>query len=382
MNLRRSRRFWLATSSLLALSAIAALVWWWFNTHTRIERTIELPPQGEAAHNPLYLLRQSLRADQVDAHSRRYLQLDQFPLGPEDTVLIYGEPQQLTSSETGRLLGWVRRGGHLVLRLPARSSSHPGQSGALLERLGIRILADATRLCHEIKMPGDLPEISYCTNTHFMLDGIPPGAALAAPDNRLAFARLRFGHGTVDVFSHLAFLQNTLFQDPERAVLARQLLAPNYGNGSVHLIYGAQMPPLWRLVLTYGRMAWLPLLLVLAAWLWLRIPRFGPQRPAPLPVRRALLEHIQASGEHLYRHHRADLLLAALRNAFSHRLHRHDPLTAAQHGPARIAAIAARTGLAEAEVADALEAELQDMSPPRFRQRAQALVRMRLAYSH
>jgi len=371
------RNLWLAAGSLLALLILALLVLWWRSTHTRIERTIDLPAQGEAAYNPLYLLRQSLRVDGVDAESRRYLQLDQFRLHPEDTVVLYGDPRQLTAPESGQLLGWIRRGGHLIVRLPPQlGASRRAQVGPLLERLGVSTLADSTRACYEIGMPGELPEMEYCTDTHFVLDGPRPDAALASPDDGLAFARLSYGHGTVDVWSHLGFLNTTQFQQPERAALVRQILAPNYGNGTVHLIYGAQMPSLWRLVFEHGRMAWLPLLLALAAWLWLRIPRLGPLLPAPLPARRALLEHVEASGEHLYRYGRADVLLSALRDAFSQWLRRHDPLAASQEGATRIAAIAARTGVPEADITDALHTDLNGMNATGFRQRAGTLVRM------
>jgi len=378
MNLRTSHARWVATGSLLALAAIAALLVWWLNAYTRVEHTIILPPQGEAAYNPLYLLQQSLYTDQVNVESRRELQLDQFPLSPGDSVVVYGDPQQLTSPEIGRLLGWVRRGGHLVVRLPPQhGTSGPVRTGgALLERLGIHLVPDSTRICHQIGMPDGLPEVSYCTNTHFVLDDPIPDAALSTPDAGLAFTRLSFGHGVLDVWSHLQFLDNTQLRHPGHAVLARQLLAPNYADGTIHLIYGARMPPLWRLALEYGRMAWFPLLLALAAWLWLRIPRFGPLQPAPLPARRALLEHIQASGEHLYRHRRTDLLLAALRADCLRWLQRHDPLAAAQHGSPRIAAIATRTDIPAADISDALDADLQDMSAACFRQRVDTLVRM------
>src|SRR3546814_3831009 len=76
-------------------------------------------------------------------------------------------------------------------------------------------------------------------------------------------------------------------------------------------------------------MAWLPALLALAAWLWMRTQRFGPRLPSPEPARRALLEHVQASGEHLWRYGRASALYAAVREVFMARLRRRDPLAAA-----------------------------------------------------
>jgi len=345
---------WLGGALLLAL-VLAAAVLWWFHTHTRIERTIDLPPQGEAAYNPLYLLREALRADGINAQSRPRLQLERTPLGTRDTVVVFGDPRLLGDEDVAQLLAWVSRGGHLLVRLPAYGArSRQRRAGVLLESLDIRLSSAPARFCFDAQMPGDLPELTFCAREGFMFDHDAPDVAWGDPVNGYALARRPWGRGSVDVLAQLDFLTNTQLDSPQRAVLARQLLAPNYGQGTVHLIYGAQMPPLWRLMLEHGRMVWLPLLLALGAWLWLRMPRFGPLRPTPSPARRALLEHVEASGEHLYRYGRAAVLHAAMREAFRARLRRCDPLAATLESDTQCAAIAARTGLPVAEVAEAL----------------------------
>jgi len=349
---------WLGGGVLLAL-AVTTAVLWWFHTHTRIERTVDLPPQGEAAYNPLYLLREALRADGVNAQSRQHLQLTRIPLGSRDTVVLYGDPRLIGDEDSARLLAWARRGGHLLLRLPAFNGppapERAARTGRLLEAFGVRLSPDPARFCLDAQMPGDLPELMFCARQAFVLEhGDLPELAWGDPVNGYAFARKRWGSGSVDMLAQLDFLSNTQLDSPQRAALARQLLAPNYGQGTVHLIYGAQMPPLWRLMLDYGRMVWLPLLLALGAWLWMRMPRFGPLRPTPQPARRALLEHVEASGEHLYRYGQAGALHAALRDAFAARLRQCDPLAAALQGEAQHAAIAERTGVPVLEVAEAL----------------------------
>jgi len=376
MNPSRSpwpRRFWLASGTLLVLAVLAAMVLWWFNTHTRIERSIDLPPQGEAAYNPLYLLHQALHADGVDVDSRRYLQLDSARFATEDTVVLYGDPRQLSGRDVERLLNWVAQGGHLLVRLPEGAGKH--SAGALLDTLGVRRTAAFTRFCHDLQFQVDATEMVFCADERFMLDDVPE-VAWGDQAGGYAFARQRRGRGSVDVFSHLNFLDNRQLGRPGRAALARQLLAPNYDLGTVHLIYGRQLPSLWRLLFEHARMVWIPLLLALAAWLWMRIPRLGPLRPAPLPARRALLEHIEASGEHLYGYGRADLLLEALREAYWGWLRRRDPLSASLPGKARVAAIAAHTGIPPLDVAEALEADAHRMNAQQFCRRAAVLIQM------
>jgi hypothetical protein len=114
------------------------------------------------------------------------------------------------------------------------------------------------------------------------------------------------------------------------------------------------MPPLWRLLLDHAWRVLLPLLLALLVWLWMRAERLGPLRPSPSHDRRSLLEHVQASGDHLYRYGRRATLYSAAHEAFLRQLRRRDPYAAALEGPAQIDAIAARTGLTSADVEAAL----------------------------
>ena len=162
---------------------------------------------------------------------------------------------------------------------------------------------------------------------------------------------------------------------PHRA-LARQILAPNYGRGTVHLVYAAEMPSLWRTLLLRGWMVWVPLMLALAAWLWMRTQRFGPPVPSPAGERRSLLEHVRASGEHLYRYGRGVMLYSAVRQAFLAQLRRRDPVAAALTGEPQIEAVAARTGLPAERVRTALNAPASH-DRKAFRDRISLLIQLR-----
>src|SRR3546814_455640 len=109
------------------------------------------------------------------------------------------------------------------------------------------------------------------------------GVCLCAPGARRGYG----GRGRGFQLHH-----QPLARKSRRRGLARQLLQPGWKRGTVHLVYAANMPSLWRLLLEHAWMAWLPALLALAAWLWMRTQRFGPRLPSPEPARRALLEHV------------------------------------------------------------------------------------------
>ncbi|WP_041499709.1 DUF4350 domain-containing protein, partial [Xanthomonas sacchari] len=318
---------------LLLVSVGAA---WFFGRYERAEREIVLPPRGEAAYNPLYALRQTLRADGVRAESRQRLDLAAMRLRPHDSVVLYGDPRMLGKADGDALLDWVEHGGHLVLRTPTVEVKRGDVP--ILEALDITVEASSPDNCLMMAVPGAAPQKFFCDGRRFHIDPDTPDNWWSGEDDDFVFARVPYGDGSVDVLSELDFLENQdnrlgrMFEgspmenDPMlrsgglreagNRLLARQVLGPNYGQGTIHLIYSAELPSLWRTLFTRGWPAWLPALLILLAWLWSRMQRFGPLRAAPAEDRRSLLEHVRASGEHLLRFGRADLLHAAVREAF------------------------------------------------------------------
>ncbi|MFT3763866.1 MAG: DUF4350 domain-containing protein [Pseudoxanthomonas sp.] len=379
----------------LAAVAIAVVLAAWFlhNFH-RVEREIPLPPRGEALYNPLYALRKSLEADGVRVDARQRLDLSAHALGARDTLLLFNDPRAMSPPEVRSVLAWVERGGHLVVRTPAERDWNDKLPAALFEqlRLALREDEDDVRECVPLKVEGEEPHVEFCNGRRFDFVDAVPELAWGDLKHGYVHARLAHGRGRVDVLADMDFLTNGrsgmagmfvaavppgggLRDAPHRA-LARQVLAPNYGRGVVHLVYAAQMPPLWRWLLARGWPVWMPLALALLAWLWLRARRFGPLRPAPSLERRSLLEHVRASGDHLFRYGRGVLLYAAVRQAFLARLRRRDPVAAALSGEPQIAALAERFKLP----ADALRKALQTPAShdkAAFRDRVSLLIELR-----
>ena len=108
----------------------------------------------------------------------------------------------------------------------------------------------------------------------------------------------------------------------------------------------------------------------------MRTQRFGPLLATPMPPRRSLLEHVEASGEHLLRYRKLGVLHRAMRDAVLARLRRRDPRAAAQDGETQAALVAARVDTAAAQVRDTL-----DTRPPanttEFRHRIARLIDLR-----
>ena len=376
---------------LLGAGVIATGVAWFLHTYEKVEKEIALPPRGEASFNPLYALKKTLQADGLRVDSRQRLDLSKSRLGKHDTLLILNDPRAMTPVDTRRLLEWVEDGGHLLLRTPPASRNEE-TSVPLLEALHV-VLTDDAPECAPLQVPGEEQHVEFCRGRRFFFNQVEPELAWGDLQAAYVYARLAHGEGHVDVLADFDFLTNNgnrqgnpfapeedplaggLRDGPHRA-MARQVLASNYGQGTVHLVYAAQMPSLWRMVLQRGWPVWAPLLLALLAWLWLRMQRFGPLRPAPVGERRSLLEHVRASGEHLFRYNKRALLYASVRNSFLTRLRRRDPLAAALVGEPQIGAIAERLGIPAEAVRSALQAPpSHDKSA--FRNRISTLIQLR-----
>lgn len=382
-------RTWLFV--LLAAGACAALVAWFHHTYERVEREIPLPPLGEASYNPLYALKKALQADGLKVESRQRINLAAQQLGANDTLLILNDPRSMTPVEARRVLEWVDTGGHLIVRTPPVGGWNKETHVPMLEAMGVLLTDDAPE-CVPLQVEAQEHHVEFCRGRRFFFRSVVPELAWGDLQAAYVYARLVHGKGRVDVLADFDFLTNSgstegsgllgsvdrtggLRDLPHRA-LARQVLAPNYGKGKVHLVYAAQMPSLLRTVLSQGWPVWLPLALALLAWLWLRMQRFGPLLPSPASERRSLLEHVRASGEHLFRYQKRALLYAAVRNAFLARLRRRDPVAAALSGEAQASAIADRLGIPAEQVRTALQPP-SSQDKPAFRDRISTLIQMR-----
>ncbi len=340
----------------LGLAALLAAVTAWFlHTHERIEHEVPRPPRGEAAWNRLYALRETLRADGLEAETRQRLQPGRFVDAPGDTVLLDIDPALLRAGDVDAVLAWAGRGGHLLLRMPPRPGGDADRQllPPILRRLGVEKLEPPG--CVRLQVVGEEPHVEQCRGQRLRLDdAVEPLLAWGDADEGLAFVRLRHGTGTVDLLADFDFLHNASLDEATHQALARQLLAPNYGRGSVHLVHAAHADSLWWRLLRDGWPLWLPLALLLAGALWRRAQRFGPWLPSPAGSRRSLREHVHASGALLFRHGQAPLLYEAVREAFLARLRRRDPATAALSGEARVQALAERLELPHSHVREAL----------------------------
>ncbi len=102
-----------------------------------------------------------------------------------------------------------------------------------------------------------------------------------------------------------------------------RLLAWLTGNQPVWFVRSVAMPPLLQWLWLRAPELGTALLLLVALWLWSRIPRRGPIQPVAEDNNRDYLQHLHASGYFQWRTEQQDTLLTALRQQAQARLNRY-----------------------------------------------------------
>ncbi len=345
-----SRRGLLIT--LIMLLPLAALIAWWFVTFERVEDDVDVPLRGEASYNPLYGLKKVLQARGIEVASRANLNLQAMALESDDTLVLTADVRTLTKDQVDNLLDWIDLGGQLIFSLPPGSE---GRGGELLDALGLSVVSHSACLQWPAQAGADSGEHCFVFGFKLKPEQVKDFSLLAG-DNQQGyyFGRRAREDGGWFVAGDLKFLSTEALKQPGNAELAWQVIGPALQGGKVHLVYAADVPPLYVLLVERGWPALLPALLALLAWLWTRSQRFGPLLPQAAAHRRALREHVEAAGEFTFRRGRAAALYAPLRRAFIERLRRDDQTLGSLDGEALAQALATRTKRPLAEIRQAL----------------------------
>ena len=140
--------------------------------------------------------------------------------------------------------------------------------------------------------------------------------AYADNDHGSQLLQLSLGEGQITVLTDLSLWDNDHLLYFDHAWLLVWLT----GDDAVWFIRSVAMPPLLQWLWQRAPELFLSLLILLALWLWLRIPRQGPLQPPDEDEQRDYLQHLHASGYFQWRTVQQDSLLSALRQQAKARL--------------------------------------------------------------
>lgn len=338
---------------LLTLGLVALLAGGFLALFERKDVTVQTLASGAARSHRFHALSLILQRLGVPVASVTSLDPERLPLHAGDTLLLGADPGRVDVKQAGRIVAWVRHGGHLLLS--------PGNDGSavhtpLMDALGLLDPKPAAKACSALHAAGGKGDDVELCGQRFRLTraaATNEDAAIGTPTDGYLFVRTRLGAGRVSLLADLAPLSRHHLEQPAAQHFAWRLLAPNLHRGKVYLVHALDGPPFLTLLSIKGWPALLSLGVLLLAWMAMRSARLGPLMPLPALHRRALLEHVQAAGEFLYRHDGGRRLHSLACDTVLARCRRRDPASAMLHGEPLYERLAQRSGLDAAQIAQA-----------------------------
>ena len=357
---------------LVVLTVIGLGALGFFSAFERKEVDAYEPAHGEARYNRFFALQRTLEQLHVPVKSATSLNPVQVPLKPGDTLVLGAGLSRIDNDDAERIAGWVSDGGNLIL---SPGSAEIATHTPLFEHLKLIQPKSAGFSCTKI-ITGDGKDGSFdlCgtrlqPKSH---DGID--ASIGDAKEGYVFLRFEVDDGTVSLLGSLSVLGNEDLRGVAQQRFVRRVLDPGFGEGRVYLIYALDGPSFWMKLLTQGWPALLALSLLLVAWATARGERLGPMIPAPPLQRRALLEHVQAAGEFLFRRDSGYTLHSMACRTVLARVRRMDPICVTLEGEALYERLAERYRLDPALLARSFQTPANAMA---FRDSLAILARLR-----
>jgi hypothetical protein len=273
------------------------------------------------------------------------------------------------------LLGWVKGGGHLIVAArpdPSGTAKGIDASDPLLKALGIETqrYGETGEVAEIVQTIADKVLESRKTTTVDFDAGEHPVEVAFTPRQRLAteadydhlaeddlgsaVLHATLGAGRVTVLCDISPLQNARIGKHDHAEFLWRLIRLGPMGRPVRIVFDEEMPALPAWLWHHAREAVIALALLLLAFMWNRVRRFGPLIDLPPPARRRLLEHIEASGQFLWRNGERPYLIEAVRRAVDAAAARRHPGWESLSPEERTGRVADVTGLPVSLVRQAL----------------------------
>ena len=345
------------------------------------EREQEIGYEGQARRDPWLA-------------ATRFLELNNLPVlqqrgipdltDPTSVIIVTAETIR-SEALARRLVTWTRSGGHLIYLAeggeswrndwenpptghPPRDVPHP-----LLTLLGVTQseVPQGTTGLGSVTLDGEEFKVSLKEKVSFDLTGASEPIAFSAGNHpATALASLQTGEGMVTLVSHAHAFRNRWIDDDDHAGLLLALVDQTPVQ-QVIFIKAAALN-LWGMLREHAWPALLALAVLVAAWLWGVLPRFGPVRALPRKAERRFAGHLEEAGTFLWHQKLTDSLLEAPRQAVLSASRRHGlregerlftDLLATRAGlpPERVQAALYGGGLAEAKPFTRQMADLQTL---------------------
>ncbi len=309
------------------------LVAFFFSAYKKETYERFIPPTGEARANPVLGAQRLLELLGYDVVSRSEFAPTLEPPATSDTVVVTFNYERMEESQLDELMRWVAAGGHLVVEaqpylsydydplltavgvttILRRPQNHDGQDRVNRNSVVAEAVypwdqtANAERDLWGNINDDNLISLDFGTNE----------LVYAVHDQFGIFAgQLAYEKGRLTVVADLGIVQNLRISEEDHAFMLTRLVGTTADAGRVWLFYGSKFPGLWSLLVERVGYVLIAAGVLLALCLWWAAQRFGPPIAPPQDVRKAFIDHVEASGRFLWRHKQGARLLVSTQQAF------------------------------------------------------------------
>jgi hypothetical protein len=306
---------------LIIISILFLVASWFYNNFNYVSETVEIGYQGEAGKNPLlaaerFLERMGISVESHILDNNLSWYFFEDVLNKEDILILQRNGRNLTEDQKYLLFEWLKAGGHLILDAE--------KDDALIKKFRITLDFKKVKLTKisptTFYWQGYSLEIAFNSNNH-LKPFYEPKAKISNQNGTYGLFYY-FNRGYLTILSDLAFIENTQIGKYDHAEFLWHLVNSELLARRVFLLYTPtvkdgnsknEIPSLWQLLWTNMSAVIISALLLLIFWLWTVSRHFGPLLPEPPRARRRLLEHIEASGQFLWKQDQAIMLLKTVK---------------------------------------------------------------------
>ncbi|MDY6947201.1 MAG: DUF4350 domain-containing protein [Pseudomonadota bacterium] len=352
-------------ATVVILAALALLATWIARNTYWEETTVPMPMKGEALTNSMYAAQRL--AEKLGATASARHSIDALPDANSIIYLSYWN-WNLVRARREQLQRWVEAGGRLVTDRSLIGGDQELAAWAgitrevlLAEKVAARDSDDEQNDCADLDSETIVADPST-TSVSYFICGIEPGTRLSSTRRvtwllsdaeGMQALRVEIGRGSFTMINGTPF-DNTEIFDGDNALLFVAATRIDRGAGILFLSE-EKSTPLLALMWLHGAPVVLLALGVIALALWRGSVRFGPPAGVADPARRSLAEQIVGTGRFTLRFGGGRALHAATVRALHETAHRYVSGYGSMHADARIAALAANTGMDESSLAEAVK---------------------------
>jgi hypothetical protein len=263
---------------------------------------------------------------------------------PVQSFLSYGDTQAA--------LDWINQGGHLIVFLSGgeqwrddwntsftdllKNESRDEEEQRFLDAMNVRSVNDGSPKKETLRVKGR--DLSVELRGEIEFSKPPAKVDLRSGDALVSFPR---GLGRVTLLAHAHPFRNRYISEADHAAVLNALATMD-GRDVVCFLYGQRVSFL-RMLWEEAWMAVSVLGVLLLAWLWRHLPRFGPPFTPEDRSMRDFTEHLRLTGMFLWKKRQVRALLEPLQREVRLALARRG---CSAEDAAACAEISARTGLA------------------------------------